>query len=220
MMPKRKVVVFDLDDTLYKEVDFLKSGYRYIACRLAVDGVYEALWNTYQKGEGDPFGTVIRDFGITDYGKEDLLNWYRYHLPEIALSDDVKRALRELKDRGDVLGIISDGRRETQMNKVKALGLLAFVEAENIVINDVAERFKPDERSFRGFMERYGQDCDFVYVGDNTAKDFVAPNVLGWTTVCLLDDGRNVHRQRFDLEESFLPKYRVKKLGNIGEIPL
>lgn len=28
---KRKIIVFDLDDTLYKEVDFLKSAYQEIA---------------------------------------------------------------------------------------------------------------------------------------------------------------------------------------------
>ena len=31
MTPKRKMVVFDLDDTLYKEEDFLRSAYMEIA---------------------------------------------------------------------------------------------------------------------------------------------------------------------------------------------
>ena len=35
MMPRRKVFVFDLDDTLYKEVDYVKSAFQYIAHRLA-----------------------------------------------------------------------------------------------------------------------------------------------------------------------------------------
>lgn len=45
------------------------------------------------------------------------------------------------------------------------------------------------------FMERYLKCHDFTYVGDNVKKDFIAPNVLGWTTICLKDDGRNIHKQ-------------------------
>ena len=47
MMPKHKVVVFDLDDTLYKEIDFLKSAYREISdflCKAyGVKGLFEKM---------------------------------------------------------------------------------------------------------------------------------------------------------------------------------
>ena len=47
----------------------------------------------------------------------------------------------------------------------------------------------------------------FTYVGDNLKKDFIAPYHLGWMTICLKDDGRNIHRKEVDdIEEGMMPK--------------
>ena len=63
-------------------------------------------------------------------------------------------------------------------------------------------------------MNRYPECQDFTYVGDNLKKDFIAPNALGWQTVCLKDDGRNIHRQEVeDLEEEMRPKRWIEGLG-------
>ena len=113
------------------------------------------------------------------------------------------------------MGVISDGRKETQMNKIEALGLQEFIEEDDIVINETVDTFKPDKKSFLKFVEKYGRDNDFYYVGDNTEKDFVAANALGWTTICLLDNGRNIHKQNDQLESLALPEhfiYSMKKL--------
>lgn len=120
-----------------------------------------------------------------------------------------------LKDDGAVWGIISDGRMITQTNKIRALGLECFIGEEDIIINEAEERFKPDMKSFRKFMERYGKDSEYWYIGDNTSKDFKAPNSLGWITVCLLNDGRNIHQQDFKKEQPFLPKYLAYKINDI-----
>lgn len=120
-----------------------------------------------------------------------------------------------LKDDGDVLGIISDGRMITQTNKIRALGLERFIGEKDIIINEVEERFKPDMKSFRRFMERYGKDSEYWYIGDNTSKDFKDPNSLDWITVCLLNDGRNIHQQDLKKEQVFLPKYLAYKINDI-----
>lgn len=67
--------------------------------------------------------------------------------------------------------------------------------------------------NYEYFMNRYPECHDFAYVGDNLKKDFIAPNALGWQTVCLKDDGRNIHRQRVDdIEERMMPKRWIKTL--------
>jgi putative hydrolase of the HAD superfamily len=48
-------------------------------------------------------------------------------------------------------------------------------------------------------MDLNGDVECFAYVADNPMKDFVWPNRLGWTTVQLLDNGRNVHSQTIQL---------------------
>lgn len=217
----KKIVCFDLDDTLYKEIDYVKSAFRFISHRLNGatrnvfrDDVYDTLWSTFLQ-KGDAFDEVIRRYGLQIYTKDDLLEWYRYHSPSVSLDDNVRDTLNDLQKHGVVLGIISDGRVLTQMNKIKALGLLDYIKKEDVVINDIPERHKPDLESFRQFMTKYGPNNAFVYVGDNTKKDFRAPNHLGWTTVCLLDDGRNIHKQVFASSPEDFPQYRVSTFPEI-----
>ena len=54
MSIKKKVIVFDLDDTLYKEIDFLKSAYKEIASIVDKDHcetLYDNMISNYYKGE-------------------------------------------------------------------------------------------------------------------------------------------------------------------------
>lgn len=219
MMPRRKVFVFDLDDTLYKEVDFVKSAFQYIAHRLAEilpdvtsAAVYDTLWSVFLEG-GDAFGEVIRQYGVETYTKADLLDWYRYHKPSITLDADIQETLRILKSQGADLAIITDGREQTQQNKIEALGLTAYMSA--VVINDNLKHLKPNKYSYRQIEKQFGSDCEFFYVGDNTSKDFIAPNALGWTTVCLLDDGRNIHQQSLDGLSEHLPQLSISRLKDL-----
>jgi putative hydrolase of the HAD superfamily len=50
-----KGIVFDMDDTLYNEKDYVSSGLieldKHIKQRFTVDGFYEAAINLYEKGE-------------------------------------------------------------------------------------------------------------------------------------------------------------------------
>lgn len=51
--------------------------------------------------------------------------------------------------------------------------------------------------------------------GDNLRKDFITPNKLGWKTICLLDDGRNIHRQDFSCPEEYLPNVKIHTLKEL-----
>ena len=219
MTRKYKIIVFDLDDTLFKEIDYLKSGYHHIASLvsnvyIAEDGVYQLMLNTYLQG-GDSFATVVQKYGFRSFSVEWMQGVYRNHKPKISLDDDTKDMLDRLKTNGVKLGVITDGRTRQQQNKMDALELSKYMDKNDIVINVKADRFKPDRRSFRHFMNKYGEFCDYWYVGDNTDKDFLAPNSLGWTTVCLLDDGMNIHKQCFDKDPIYLPKYKISRIGEI-----
>ena len=216
------MVVFDLDDTLYKEIDFLKSAYRHIASLVSnvnapEKDVYQLMIETYQKG-GNAFETVVQKYKFRLFSVQWMLGVYRNHKPYISLDDDTRNTLDQLKANGVTIGLISDGRQMQQQNKVDALGLETYMDKSDIIINDKEERHKPDIRSFRTFVDKYGKGCDYWYVGDNTKKDFKGPNNLGWSTVCLLNDGRNIHPQDFDHLPSILPKYRINKMSDILSI--
>lgn len=115
----KKIVVFDLDDTLYKEIDFLKSAYMEIASWIEESygkiGVYEYMLSCY-KQKLNVFSCVNNEYEL-DIPLEIYLKKYREHFPMIFLSDNVKNTLKKMYDANIVLGIITDGRRVTQSNK-------------------------------------------------------------------------------------------------------
>lgn len=202
------VVVFDLDDTLYKEIDFLKSAYKEIADRIAIPESYDFMLKAYYDGR-NAFKEVVEHYHLS-YNVENLLNIYRNHYPRIKFNDDVKTTLAVLVKKA-ILGLISDGRSVQQWNKIKALSLDNYIPKENILISDEFGHKKPDLEGFEFFMSKYPKE-EYTYIGDNTSKDFYAPNKLGWTTVCLLDNGENIHKQDFSLGSLYLPKVKVKSL--------
>jgi len=209
-----RIVCFDLDDTLYKEVEYLQSAYRDIARALwGEDWLrwYEQMVRWYEAGE-NVFERVCSVRKDVEMG--GLLNMYRFDLHGLCLSDEVEDVLAGLKADGVKLGLITDGRSVTQWNKIRALGLERFFDEGDVVISEEFGSEKPAAANYEYFMRRY-PGAEFTYVADNPRKDFVGANVLGWMTVCLMDDGRNVHGQVFDLPEAYLPAVRV---GTISEV--
>ena len=55
----------------------------------------------------------------------------------------------------------------------------------------------------------------FVYVGDNPAKDFVAPNARGWTTVQVKRDTRGIH----DADRSVPGGDPQHRIASLAELP-
>lgn len=194
-----KVVCFDLDDTLYKEIDFVESAYREIAESEKCPDLLPKMMG-WQKNDENVFfhfnKAIGKETSISEY-----LKLYRSHYPTISLSAGVEDTLNELKHRGITLGLITDGRSISQRNKIKALGLDRWFDNDNVIISEETNFEKTEEPNFRYFIKKY-QGAEFTYVGDNPKKDFIVPNRLGWKTVMLKDDGRNIHKQEAVLVEN------------------
>jgi putative hydrolase of the HAD superfamily len=193
--------VFDLDDTLYPEIDFLHSGYRTIAAKLAPSvgaDIYPDMWERYRNAE-NVFQWIVDQFGnrVPGLTVASLLREYREHQPDITLRSDILSLLNRLTGLSVPAGLITDGRSITQRNKLKALHLENYF--ADVVISEEFGSGKPDERNFRYFSGKY-PGCEFFYLGDNTDKDFAVPARLGWFTICIKDSGTHIHRQTFGPE--------------------
>lgn len=198
-----KVVCFDLDDTLYKEIDYLKSAYMEIAeyaahhCYGCSDApmilaakAYDVMLQAYTDGR-NAFERLNKFLGL-NLPISDYLQIYREHKPNLHLSYDTIFTLNALKVSNYVIGLITDGRSVQQRNKIEALRLHRWIDDKDMVISEEFGSEKPNSANYEYFMERYTDCRDFIYVGDNLKKDFIAPNALKWTTFCLKDDGRNI----------------------------
>ncbi|WP_313346658.1 HAD-IA family hydrolase [Sedimentibacter sp.] len=176
-----KAVIFDLDDTLISEKEYIKSGYRHIAAivekRFGVDKnqVFVDLMSIFRVSHQNVFNRLYDKYQI-EYSKEmilDLVNEYRGHLPDIHLYDDVLPCISELKRLGIKVGIITDGYAIAQRQKLKTVRADEYF--DEIIVTDELGRdyWKPHPKAFELIREKLEVNFDeMIYVGDNPEKDF------------------------------------------------
>ena len=182
-----KGVIFDLDDTLYSEKDYVKSGFKAVSDYLG-GGYEELLWSFFEAGE-PAIDRLLSDIHREEC-KAEVLSVYRAHKPTISLYDDVVELLKRLRSSGKMVGIITDGRPEGQRNKIEALGLADLM--DDIIITDElgGPQFrKPCDIAFRIMQRRWRLPFEqMVYVGDNPTKDFQAPQQLGMKSLQIMNN--------------------------------
>lgn len=183
-------VVFDLDDTLYLERDYVASGFRaidmWLQTQVGIAGFFDAAWRAFHNGvRGTIFNHALGELGDQDdpelVGR--LVEIYRAHEPQIDLLGDASSCLDELAGNV-VLGLITDGPAVSQRAKARALGVGQFI-PEMVFTEELGPGLsKPHTMAFELVQRRtstLGPRC--VYVADNPAKDFSGPKRLGWSTV-------------------------------------
>ena len=174
-----KAVIFDLDDTLYPERAYVKSGYRAVAKFLGNDAYADRLYELFEQGK-PAIDILLSEINRPD-DKDKALEIYRTHKPDITMYPEMKKTLETLRVRGIKLGIITDGRPNGQNNKIDALGVRDMV--DEIVITDElggTDFRKPCDIAFRIMQVRFALPAsEIMYVGDNITKDFAAPMQLG-----------------------------------------
>lgn len=201
---KDSFIIFDLDDTLYLEVDFLKSAFREIAGLLTIsdsEKLMAGMYNDYIVGN-DVFSVLMTSYPASGFKKNELINKYRNHLPNISLTRNADMFIKYLTKNDIPIGIITDGRSITQRNKIRSLGLEGIL--KELLISEEFGSEKPNENNFMHFEKKF-PNKNFTYIADNTAKDFTAPNTLGWQLVCVLNNGQNIHAQQLGI----LPKHTI-----------
>lgn len=187
-----KLVAFDLDDTLYPESEYIKSGYKYVAniisgeTRINANTVYEDLITLYLENPKYVFNRFFEARKI-EYDREiiqRLVNEYRCHSPEINFYDDVVSGIEELKALQLRLAIITDGFSVAQREKIKALHVDSYFD-EIVVTGELGNQYhKPHPRAFQIVNLKLGIPFDeMIYVGDNPEKDFFIGSILPIKTV-------------------------------------
>ena len=174
-----RAVIFDLDDTLYPEKAYVRSGYRAVAEYLGNPSYADKLWQYFEEGK-PAFDCLLDDIGRKDE-LQKVIEVYRKNDPDISMYPEMERVIDTLKERNVKIGIITDGRVEGQKNKLKVLGL--DKKADEIIITDELGGIqfrKPCDIAFRILQTRFRLPFEeIVYVGDNPTKDFTAPMQLG-----------------------------------------
>lgn len=204
---KTKTIVFDLDDTIVKEIEYLKSAFCEIVNHVNSEDVnlYNQMMEWYFQKE-NVFQNLIKLNPNLEL--MELKNIYRNHHPNFNSQSLEKHFLTKLKEKNYKLGLITDGFSVTQRNKIKALDIENLFDL--IVISEEFGTEKPNLKNYEIFHQFNTEE--YYYIGDNVSKDFVSPNQLGWKTIGVLDDGNNIHNQDFNKDAKYLPLRKVKSI--------
>ena len=197
-----RVIVFDLDDTLFSEHDYVKSGFQavsvYLKDQYEIQNFFSVAWKLFKSGvRGDVFNRALTELGMGSEATliSTLVNVYREHDPDIKLFADGVWALNYFSDQVP-LALISDGYLVAQQKKAEALGVAKFFKEMYFTDQWGREYWKPSSFVFEKVESRFGvsgEDC--VYIADNPKKDFISPNKMGWLSVRVKRKGSEYQTQ-------------------------
>jgi len=215
-LPSNLVWVFDLDDTLFSELEYQMSGYKAI-CEV-VKSVYgkdvHSLIEYAINGNKDVLSEICCYLDLPLTLKDSFIWIYRLHTPHITLYKGVVDFLLNVESYSKAVAIITDGRSVTQRLKIAALGLERF----EVLVSEEWNEEKPQPARFNYLEKQYPNASGFVYVGDNINKDFITPNQLGWITIGLKDLGFNVHPQLIGgVDNTYLPRFWVNSFTELQD---
>ena len=181
-------VLFDLDDTLYPEADFFRSGMDAVSVeverRFGIKASQARVILTRQ-GRDRTIDRALSELGIAAEGLvPELVQVYRTHPPKITLFPDARDALQRLASRGLRLGLVTDGEPQTQRSKARALELDRWMGAQVFTWDDGPQLQKPHPQGYERALRALAVEAHCAaYVGDNPAKDFAGARALGLRTV-------------------------------------
>lgn len=210
-----RAIVLDLDDTLYSEREYAFSGFDAVAREFSdVLGNQEQSARRMRELFDSPhrrrvFNAMLAACGRAENAElvQRMILCFREHRPAIRLYEDAAEALTRLRPRYK-LGLITDGPPVQQWAKIDALGLRSRF--DQIIVTSECQPEAADDRhpsstapqsygkphtlAFQQMSRRLGVSlCECIYVADNPAKDFIAPNRLGWRTVQIRRPGGVYH---------------------------
>lgn len=182
------VLVLDLDDTLYDELSFVRSGFRAVAAwgeeRHGFDraeSFVTLMELLVSEGRGRVFDQWLEGRGSV----RAALEVYRRHDPDIVLWPAAQRLLTRY--RGAALYLVTDGHKAVQARKVTTLRLWNCMRRVYLTSRYGRVHAKPSPFCFELIARREQVPLStLIHVADNPVKDFVGLNPHGVTTVRVL----------------------------------
>lgn len=211
-----KIVIFDVDDTLYDQIEPFKRAMRevfpneyeklgsrkeglYLRFRYYSDKVFHLTEDGSLSLEDMRVYRIteaLKDFSfsVSEYSAKKFQEAYHYYQGKISLRDDVSDLLIDLNSKQIPVGILTNGPTNHQKKKIIQLGLFSFFNEEKIFISEEMGVAKPDILAFRNIEETFGtlsENC--VYIGDSYENDVIGAKSAGWHVIWLNKYGRNLN---------------------------
>lgn len=230
-----KVVIFDVDDTLYDQIvpfeEALKASLPHASQELKKE--LKALYIRFRYYSDQVFhlteeGTLsleemrvyriqeaLKDFevSITKKEAEKFQQAYRDNQGKLEMKPEMASLIKELLAVDMMLGILTNGPTEHQKAKLDQLGLTNLISKETIFISGEVGLAKPSQAIFQHIETKLDKTSEqFVYIGDSYENDVIGAKSSGWTCIWLNKYEKDIR------EESFQPDIELVDYTQIRQM--
>lgn len=198
-----KTICFDIDNTLFDYELAFQQG-MIATCESQISDVNvekwfkifkqycDDLWRYYESKEWTQqeyrYQRLYRsllpfDFHVSNEFSEQFHTEFENIVPNYAkLYPYVSETLSAFITNGINIGIISNGKRQTQMKKLDSLGITSLF-GDNIFISEEIRYEKPNKEIFHFVESELGCNGTPVYVGDSFEQDVLGALNAGWDAI-------------------------------------
>lgn len=182
------VIGFDMDGTLYNEINYIEEVYANIAQQIAqyTDFVVEDIYNWMlerwiEKGSSYPyiFSETLSEFSIQNrfFSVENCLTIYRNHEPNLSLESQVVKVLQTIQEEKPLF-LVTDGHYGLQKRKFASLKLSDWFLDENVVFTGKfgASYYKPNTKVIDYIECLKNDDTSVLFLGDRKIDEEFAAN--------------------------------------------
>lgn len=218
------IIIFDLDETLYQEKNFVISGFFEVSdflfeklCLNKKKTIHYLLETFNKYGRKKIFDKLLKEKNV--YNKsllKKVISKYRAHKPNISLTAINHKFLKKLSNKYN-LYLVTDGNKIVQRNKIKSLKIPSLFKKIFITHQYGTINSKPSIYCFKKIKEL--ENCfwkELIYIGDDPIKDFVNLNKKGVITVRLMR-GRFAKRK---VSKKYDAKYKINNLSDFYNLSL
>jgi putative hydrolase of the HAD superfamily len=204
------VLAFDMDDTLYEETTYVRSGFIAVARSLAPILGKPAKFLTAemedlleQLGRGKVFDGLLERHGkLSRRLVQECVSCYRLHEPEIQLHQAARDCLHRFRHLP--LYVVTDGNKTAQSAKLRALDLESKVKKVFVTHCYGVRHAKPSPHCFQIIQKLESVPASrILYIGDNPAKDFVGIRPLGFQTLRVLTGPHSIIKAQAGYDAEF-----------------
>ncbi|MDV2582365.1 HAD family hydrolase [Alkalibacillus haloalkaliphilus] len=206
-----KAVVFDLDRTLLdrdksvkvfveKQYDRLNTDLKHIPKEKYITKFIELDQRGYVSKD-KVYQQIVDEFNVTGLTWQELLADYNSCFKDSCVPfPNLNRMLETLRDHHLMLGVISNGRGQFQLDNIQALGIEDYF--ETILISEWEGMKKPDPQIFYKALEALGvAPAESIYVGDHPENDIKASQNVGMKSVWMKDERYDGVQADFIIED-------------------
>ena len=197
-------LIFDMDDTLYPERQFVRSGFgavaAYVERRFEVpqDAALRTLLGALRRGQRrDALQQLCVAHTLSLDLVPTLVDVIRGHAPMLRLPAASVETLITVRESGWRIGVLTNGRPDIQARKAAALGLRACVDQIVFAEDWGSGRGKPEPEPFSVVLDRLQADpASSVFVGDDPWCDMFGARRAGMRTILMAPGPQTANRAR------------------------